>query len=116
MNFRNTSEEGGCHFRSEKFCCVFSVILGGKNAEFFGKRGGVTPIQMNFVANFRASQKKAQAQVWEFSEKSSNLVQIVTPYETIETALSAAFESHPLQIAGVLQCVKIFHTAWSANC
>ena len=42
---------GGVHFRSKKFRCDFS-------GNFLGEKGGVTPIRMNFVANFRASQKK----------------------------------------------------------
>ena len=46
MNFRKTSEEGEVVISDPKnFVAVFSVIffgggVGGKNAEFFGKRGG----------------------------------------------------------------------------
>ena len=33
-----------------------------RNNEFSEKGGGVTPIRMNFVANFRASEKKRNIQ------------------------------------------------------
>ena len=73
----------------------FRKFWGGKNNEFSEKGGGVTPIQMNFVANFWASRKKrnivfrkyggggeggGSEAVWKFSENSLNLVQIVFPY------------------------------------
>ena len=60
MNFRKTSEGGGRGVISDQknFVAVFSVILGGVKTMNFRKKGGVTPIRMNFVANFRASRKK----------------------------------------------------------
>ena len=87
MNFRKTSEWGGGVISDPKiFVAVFSVT-------FLGEKGGVTPIRMNFVANFWASRKKrnivfrneggvgggGSEAVWKFSENSLNLVQVVTP-------------------------------------
>ena len=52
MNFWKTSEWGGGGISDPKnFVGVFSVI-------FLGEKGRFTPIRMNFVANFRASEKK----------------------------------------------------------
>ena len=91
MNFRKTSERGGGHFRSEKIRCGFFGNFGGVKTMNFRKKGGVTPIRMNFVANFRASQKKRNIvfqnegggggpeAVWKFSENSSKMVHTVVP-------------------------------------